>query len=66
MVTGQNGKIGVLARYFQSIVRASFQTERERANATIAIIIALVRSLSEKSVGAPPDMAWVKISGYHA
>lgn len=66
MVVGQNGKIGVLARYFQSIVRASFQTEREHANVTIAIIIVLARSLSEKSVRAPTDMALVKISGYHA
>ena len=43
MVIGQIGKIGVIARYFQSIGRASSQTEREHANAIIAIIIALVR-----------------------
>ena len=66
MVIGQNGKIGVLARYFQSIVRASFQTEREHANATIAIIIALGRIWSAKSVPVPMDIPWVKISGYHA
>ena len=66
MVVGQNGKVGALAQYFLSIVRASFQTEREHANATIAIIIALARSLSEKSVRAPTDIAWVKMNGYHA
>ena len=43
MVIGQVGKIGVLARYFPSIDHASFQPERENANATIAIIIALAR-----------------------
>ena len=66
MVVGQNGKIGVHARYFQSIVRASFQIEREHANVTIAIIIVLERSWSEKSVRAPTDIAWVKMNGYHA
>ena len=66
MVIGQNGKIGVLARYFQSIVRASFQTEREHANATIAIIIALARIWSAKSVPVPTDISWVKTSGCHA
>ena len=66
MVIGQSGKNGVLARYFPSIDHASFQPEREHANATIAIIIALARILSEKSVPVPTDISWVKISGYHA
>ena len=43
MVIGQTGKVGVLARYFPSIDRASFQPEHEHAYATIAIIIALAR-----------------------
>ena len=57
MAVGQNGKIGKLARFFLSIDRASFQLEREHAYATIAIIIALARILSEKSVRAPPAIA---------
>ena len=44
MGVGQIGKIGVIARYFQLIGRASSQTEREHANAVIAIIIALVKN----------------------
>ena len=43
MVIGQSGKNGVLARYFPSIEPGSFQPEREHANATIAINIALAR-----------------------
>ena len=43
VVIGRNGQIGVLVRSFLSNGRASFQPEREHANATIAINIALAR-----------------------
>ena len=66
MVIGQVGKNGVLARYFPSIDHASFQPEREHANATIAIIIALARIKSAKSAPVPTDISWVKMNGYHA
>ena len=63
LVIGQTGQIGVIARYFLLIGRVSFQTEREHAYATIAIIIALARISSAKSVRVPMDIAWVRTSG---